>query len=86
MSHAAFASAPPGAEGEQGWIDARHQTETMLLAVLKNLVQSSVGGKRHGGHRDLYSRALRGFGTSLREFSSRLRELEDAARVAHVMR
>jgi hypothetical protein len=34
----------------------------------------------------LYSRALRGFGTSLREFSSRLRELEDAARVAHVMR
>ena len=85
-SHAAFASAPPGAEGEQGWIDARHQTETMLLAVLKNLVQSSVGGKRHGGHRDLYSRALRGFGTSLREFSSRLRELEDAARVAHVMR
>jgi tetratricopeptide (TPR) repeat protein len=83
---AAFGSAPPGLDGERGWTEARKETEELLLAVLKNLVQCSVGGKRHGGHRELYSRALRGFGGSLRDFASGLGELEEAARLAHVIR
>ena len=83
---AAFGSAPPGLDGERGWTEARKETEELLLAVLKNLVQCSVGGKRHGVHRELYSRALRGFGGSLRDFASGLGELEEAARLAHVIR
>jgi len=84
---AAFASAPPGLDGERGWMEARKETEELLLAVLKNLVQCSVGGKRHGGHRELYSRALRGFGGgSLGDFASGLGELEEVARLAHVIR
>ena len=82
----AFGSAPPGLDGERGWTEARKETEELLLAVLKNLVQCSVGGKRHGVHRELYSRALRGFGGSLRDFASGLGELEEVARLAHVIR
>ena len=82
----AFGSAPPGLDGERGWTEARKETEELLLAVLKNLVQCSVGGKRHGVHRELYRRALRGFGGSLRDFASGLGELEEVARLAHVIR
>ena len=83
---AAFGSAPPGLDGERGWTEARKESEELLLAVLKNLVQCSVGGKRHGVHRELYSRALRGFGGSLRDFASGLGELEEAARLTQVIR
>ena len=61
----AFGSAPPGLDGERGWMEARKETEELLLAVLKNLVQCSVGGKRHGGHRELYSRRCAVSGGSL---------------------
>ena len=38
--------------------------------MLKNPVQCSVGGKRDGGHSELYSDATRGFGGSLRNFGA----------------
>ena len=68
-----------------GWGKARSGPEELLLAVLRSLVQSSKGCKRHGAHRELYSMALR----SLKQtdaFGACLRELETAARASHVVR
>jgi hypothetical protein len=50
-----------------------------------SLVQSSKGGKRHAAHRELYSTALRSF-EQVDRFAACLRELEVAARGAHVVR
>jgi hypothetical protein len=62
-------TAAAGAESDSGvtaavaaaWLDARRGYESLLLAVLRSLVRSSKGGKRHAAHRELYSTALRSF-------------------------
>ena len=48
--------------------------------MLKNPVQCSVGGKRDGGHSELYEVSGEACGISGR------RELEEVARLAHVVR
>ena len=78
-------AAAAAAAAAAAWGGARRGTEELLLTVLRSLVQSSKGGKRHAAHRELYSMALRSL-KQVDTFGACLQELEMAARASHVIR
>lgn len=80
------ATAEAEAAAAGAWGDVRREVEVLLLAVLKSLVQSSKGSKRHAAHRELYSGALRWLKEDEGDFARCLRELMETARAAHVVR